>query len=370
MDLEVARGDLTTVREWDGPAVPLADGQARVRIDAFGLSSNNISYAVFGDLLRYWDFFPGAPAEPGSDIQWGRIPVWGFGEVVETTSPDVAVGERLYGYFPMSTELVLTPGKADERGISDVAPHRAEMAGAYSRYVRCATDPLYRPMREPHQLLLYPLFFTSFVVDDFVADNDEFGAEQLVVSSASSKTAIGVAFQAHHRSRRVVGLTSPANVAFVAGLGVYDQVVTYDDVASLDVVPSVFVDIAGNRDVLAAVHRRLDGVLGHSMTVGGTHWDHETSAETQAADLPGPTPQFFFAPSQIAKRTNDWGRDELDRRLGTAWDAYATWTDGWVDYRRSSGPAETAACYLELLGGRPDPRAGHLCTLTDDGAST
>ncbi len=55
----------------------------------------------------------------------------------------------------------------------------------------------------------------------------------MVLTSASSKTAISQAFQLKSRGKaRVVGLTSARNKAFVEGLGYYDQVVTYDDVAT------------------------------------------------------------------------------------------------------------------------------------------
>jgi NADPH:quinone reductase-like Zn-dependent oxidoreductase len=359
MNLEVARTELTRVRVDLSDAPALAEGQARVRVDGFALSTNNVTYAVYGDMLRYWEFFPATG-------EWGRIPVWGFGEVVESRSPDAEVGLRLYGYYPMSSELVISPGRADDRGLTDVAPHRAEMASAYSRYVRCATDPLYRADREDHQMLLYPLFFTSFLIDDFLTDNEAFGADQIVVSSASSKTAIGVAHLARQRGARVVGLTSSANLAFVEGLDVYDEVRTYDTVDQIDVTPSVYVDITGNQDVLFAVHRRLSGVLAYSMAVGGTHWDHE--ADVAAAEAPAPAPSFFFAPTQIAKRTKEWGSDELDRRMGEAWDRYADWVDGWIEFRHSRGAEAVTAVYLELLGGHPDPRAGFICSLLDDGA--
>ena len=180
----------------------LENGQTRIRVEAFALSTNNITYAVFGDVMRYWDFFPPAAEAVGL---WGRVPVWGFGEVVESRSPFLETGERLYGYYPMAAELVITPGRSDATGVSDVAPHRAEMAGAYSRYVRCAADPLYRADLEFQHMLLYPLFFTSFLIDDFLLDNNGFGAEQIVVSSASSKTAIGVAHLAKQRGAPVVG---------------------------------------------------------------------------------------------------------------------------------------------------------------------
>lgn len=359
MNIDVARAELARTRVVEEPTLPLGAGQARLRVDAFALSTNNITYAVFGDALRYWEFFPVADGEPG---EWGRVPVWGFAEVVETRSGDVEVGERLYGYLPMATELVIDVGRADERGVTDVAPHRAEMAGAYSRYVRCATDPVHRPDREDEQMLLYPLFFTAFVIDDFLADNGDFGAEQVVISSASSKTAIGTAHLAHARGRRVVGLTSPGNAAFVTSLGVYDEVRPYAEAGELAQVPSVYVDIAGNADVTRAVHERLADRLGHSMIVGGTHWDHQ-AASPAGEPLPGPAPAFFFAPSQIAKRTRDWGSDELDRRLGEAWDAYATWTASWLELRHAEGADAVVDVYQQLLEGHVDPRLGFICAL-------
>jgi len=367
VDIEVVRDDLRRVRAFRSDRSPLAEGEARVLVEGFAFTTNNITYAVFGDALHYWDFFPAGPDDGQSAADatpWGRIPVWGFGQVSESRSDDLTVGERLYGYFPMSSEVVLTPGRADERGITDLAAHRQAMAGAYNRYLRVSTDPVHRTDREDHQMLLFPLFFTSFLVDDFFVDNGWFGAGQLVVSSASSKTAIGVAYLAHARGGiEVVGLTSPGNVSFVETLGVYDRVVTYDDVAEVSVVPSVFVDIAGNRDVLHAVHTHLGDQLAHSMTVGGTHWDHEATAP---AELPGPAPAFFFAPGQIAKRTQDWGRDGLDARMGEAWRPYADWADGWVEFDRATGSDAVEQVYLELLDGRVDPRAGHICSLDPD----
>jgi hypothetical protein len=357
MDLEVDRSELHSTRRHEGPPRPLSEHEARVEIGSFALTANNISYAVFGDALKYWDFFP-AGAGDGS---WGRIPVWGFGDVTETTSGAVAVGERLYGYFPMSSELVVSPGRNDERGFTDLAPHRAAMAGAYNRYVRVAADPIYRADREAHQMLLWPLFFTSFVVDDFLVDNDMFGATQVVISSASSKTAIGTAYQAHARGQaRVVGLTSARNIGFVEELAVYDQVVAYDQLDQVERVDSAYVDIAGDRTVLHAVHDRLADVLRYSMTVGGTHWDQPLADH---GELAGPPPVFFFAPTQIAKRSKDWGSAELDARVGTAWARFSDWADSWVEFIHVSGYDDVVKAYLELLDGQSDPRTGIVCSL-------
>lgn len=363
MDLEVDRNDLHRARVVRAAPAPLDEGQARLRVDAFGLSSNNITYAVFGDALRYWDFFPAHrdAGDDGGPTAWGRIPVWGFAEVVESRCPALTVGRRVFGYLPMSDAVTVVPGRFDDRGFSDVAPHRAEMAAAYSRYTDVDADPVYRPHRERHQMVLYPLFFTAFLIDDFLADHGDFGAAQLWISSASAKTSIGTAYLASRRNAaEVVGLTSERNRAFVESLGVYDRVVTYDAVAGVATAPAVFVDVAGNSDLTFAVHAHLGDRLAHSMIVGGTHWDHRAAPPT--AVLAGPTPEFFFAPSQVAKRTREWGQEGLDARLGEAWDGYAGWVDGWVEWRRCSDVAAVEAAYRELLDNAADPHTGYICS--------
>src|SRR3954471_20129963 len=103
--LLVRQDQLGTTRIETREAVPLAPGQIRVRIDSFALTSNNITYAAFGDAMNYWQFYP--TGEAG----WGIVPVWGFATVVQSLHPGVAVGERLYGYWPMSNQAVLTPGR-------------------------------------------------------------------------------------------------------------------------------------------------------------------------------------------------------------------------------------------------------------------
>jgi hypothetical protein len=355
MNFEVAKDELATTRVVPAPVTALAPDRARLRVETFALTTNNVTYAVFGAAMQYWDFFP--TDDPDG---WGRVPVWGFAEAVESTSAACAVGERLYGYLPMASELVIEPGRADERGLTDVTAHRAPMASAYNRYTRCAADPGYDATRETQQMLLSPLFFTSFVVDDFFADRGDLGTDTMILSSASSKTAIGIAFEAHRRGRRVVGLTSARHRDFVVALGVYDEVVLYGDV-SPEAGTAVFVDMAGNADVRHAVHAAYGDRLAHSMVVGGTHWDH--SADEASGALPGPRPEFFFAPTQIAKRSADWGRAELDRRIAAAWTAYSTWTDGWLVARRAVGPDAVGAAWVELLAGGTDPSTGYACAL-------
>jgi len=364
MDLEVDRTDLHRCRVVDTDPPALETGQCRLRIDTFALTANNITYGVVGDAFRYWDFFPAT--EPG----WGRIPVWGFADVVATTDDRLAEGIRVRGFLPMSTHLVVNPGRLDHLGFTDESPHRAPMAGAYNRYLRVDTDPAYDPRREAQHMLLWPLFFTAFLIDDFLDDHDRYGASTVVVSSASAKTAIGTAYLLARRGEvEVVGITSPGNVAFVEALGVYDRVVAYDEVASVpDGGDAVYVDIAGDSAVRAAVHQAYRERLAHSMAVGATHWEGATLAPG-GTDLPGPPPAFFFAPDQIAKRTRDWGPMGLDERAGPAWRDFVAFTDGWLELQTGRGPDAVERAYRQLLEGRAEPRVGHILSMWPEGTA-
>ena len=162
-DFLVKRDDLRECRIAESEAPELEPGQALLRVDSFGLTANNVTYAVMGEAMSYWNFFPAADG-------WGRVPMWGFAEVERSEAEGVEPGTRLYGYLPPSSHLVVTPADADERGFVDASPHRAALPSAYHRYLATDADPFYRADTEEMQMLLRPLFFTSFLIDDQLAD--------------------------------------------------------------------------------------------------------------------------------------------------------------------------------------------------------
>ncbi|MGH2992560.1 MAG: DUF2855 family protein [Solirubrobacterales bacterium] len=353
MDFLVKRDNLHECRVEESAASELVPGQARLGVSAFGFTSNNVTYAVFGEAMSYWDFFP---AEDG----WGRLPAWGFAEVVETASDEVGEGTRVFGYLPMSSELVVAPARGGG-GFVDASPHRSELPPAYNGYRDVATDPAYDARHEDEHMLFFPLFYTSFLIDDFLADSDSFGAEAIVLSSASSKTALGVAFLlARREGIEVIGLTSAANTGFVEGLGYYDRVLTYDAVDSLPAGRAVYVDMSGNGTVREAVHRHYGDRLAHSAVVGDTHWDN---TEGGGGELPGAPPTFFFAPDRITVRTKEWGTDGLEARFREAWRPFVEDTGRWLEVVHGEGPEAVERVYRELLEGRTDPSVGHVLSL-------
>ncbi len=368
--LVVRKGQLSTFEIRTQPATPLADGQIRVAVASFALTANNITYAAFGDMMDYWKFFPVLREDGSEDTDWGGIPVWGFGTVVQSSHAAVAVGERLYGYFPMASSAVLTPGRLTPLSFSDGAPHRAGLHAVYNQYNRCGADPFYTADSEDLQSLLRPLFTTSWLIDDFLADNGYFvpagegRTPVMLLSSASSKTAFGTAFQMKRRGgTEVVGLTSERNVAFCESLGCYDRVLTYEQLGELvPDAPSVYIDFAGNAAFRLALHTHCSG-LTYSCSIGGTH----VTALGGGRDLPGPKPVLFFAPAQIKKRHADWGAPVLGQRLVEGWQrflcAVSTSQPPWVQVQRHSGAAAVLAAYGQVLAGQGDPRIGHILSL-------
>jgi hypothetical protein len=354
VDFLLAKDDLHNCRFQDARALEPAPGQALLRVDAFGLTSNNITYAMFGDAMSYWSFFPAAEG-------WGRMPVWGFAEVSASAVPELEAGTRVFGYLPPSSELLVTPAHVSAHGFTDASAHRAQLPSAYNRYSPTDTDAFYDAEHEDEQMLLRPLFLTSYLIDDFLDDAGLFGADTVVLSSASSKTASALAYLLSLRDGvLVVGLTSSRSAEFARTLGVYDHVLAYDQLESLPAGRAVYVDMAGNAELRAGVHGHFREQLAHSAVVGATHHDRMGAVPDE---LPGPRPTFFFAPDRVVKRAADWGADGLQQRMADAWHPYVAWADGWLQVIHGHGPDALQSAYLDLLDGRIDPATAHVLSL-------
>ncbi len=331
----------------------LASGEVLLEVDRFALTANNISYVMAGDFLGYWRFFP---AEGG----WGRVPAMGYANVAASAHPEIAVGERLWGFYPMGTHLKIQAGKVSATGFSDISEHRKDLAPVYSRFDR---QPPTDAHRENLNMLLRGLFMTSWLVEDFMFDNGHYGAQQYLITSASSKTSIALAFAVKERGELAsIGLTSAGNVDFVESLGCYDRVIAYEDIATLDASQaSILVDMAGSQAVLAAVHTHFNDQLKYSCRVGATH--HDEGGDDSG--LPGAEPIFFFAPSQIEKRVQDWGPGEVFTRLGGALVRFQDFIDPQINVVRRGGPHCLAKIYGKVLEGRADPSDGYILSIEE-----
>ena len=342
------------------PAAALAPGSVRLAVRRISITTNNVTYALFGDRMSYWQFFPSGQAG------WGIVPVWGFADVVDSTVPEIAVGTRWFGYWPLADTVDLQPAKVSASGFVDGAAHRAALPSTYNRYSAVPSNQ--PPQDEAALAIMRPLFGTAFLLIDFLQENDWFGARQLVLSSASSKTAYATAWcardllaQGQGPAIRLIGLTSRANAAFVQRLGLYDRVLAYDEIASIDAAqPTVFADFSGSAEQRASLHNHLRDALRHSAVIGATQF----SAGPREAPLPGAKPTFFFAPDRRRKRLDDWGPAVLMQRVEDSQSRFLQ--------QVQSGPAPALrivthrgldaarSVMAELARGRIDPAAGHV----------
>ncbi len=356
-EIQVRRDNILDTRELEISRPALATGEVRVAIDKFALTANNVTYAVAGDMIGYWNFYP---REEG----WGIVPVWGIGEVVESTLPDVAVGERLYGFYPMASEVVLSFDDAQAATLMESSEHRQALPGTYNAYRRTAADPEFLQQMEEQRCLFFPLFATSYLLYDYLVDNDLFAASQVLIGSASSKTAFGLAKLLHADeavNARLVGITSAGNKGFVESLGCYDSVVCYGEENTLDAtLPSAYVDMSGSAQLTAAVHMHFGDQLKVSTAVGATHWE---SFGGDTSSLPGPTPELFFAPAQIEKRDAEWGRGEVMRRAGLAVAEVVQDISTSVSIERVTNGEAAANAWRELVENRVDPARGLMVSL-------
>jgi hypothetical protein len=349
--VQVNRNAITQARIVNSPLPSLGDGEVRLTIESFSVTANNVTYAVVGDAFGYWNFFPG-------EGEWGVVPMWGHAVVAESRHPAIAVGERVYGYLPMAEGLDVLPDSVSPGGFTDMAAHRQPMSPIYNQYSRLAADPEHDPARENERMIFGPLFKTGFLIESFMRREAWFGAEALICTSASSKTAMATASVAREKSPQVkrIGLTSTGNVDFVRKTGFYDLVMAYDQLAQLPRVASVLVDFAGNAKVIHAVHSALGASLKYSCTVGATHVGAGFGQNNGA--LPGPAPVLFFAPHHAVAAIQELGPKAFGEAVAASWNRFIGEAGGAVAIDQRSGLEAAAEAFVATAEGRADPSVG------------
>lgn len=350
--LQIDRSHLAHCFWQETASEPLAEGQVRFAVQSFALSANNITYADLGESFRYWQFFP---THPG----FGLLPIWGFAEVIESRHADFQMGQRAYGYWPLATEAVLTPKVTGKNNFVDSASHRASLPAVYQLYYRWQAPSVIED--EGRYALLRPLYMTSWLCSDFLRDHDCYGAAQIVLLSASSKTALalGAALQRGGVRAKRIGLTSAANVAFVQASQCYDEVLPYEALESMPKLATVSVDMAGNGELLRRVHQHFGATLRYSVSVG---LSHRLGLSAGQGDFGEVQPILFFAPEHAKKRSLQFGQGWIETNSQQDWAQFLADTARYLPLMHAVGMDEIRAGYLELLAGRSPPTTGLVYT--------
>ena len=329
---EVSRGDLSQTRVVAAGAGEPREGEVLFEVERFGFSANNITYALLGEAARYWDLFP---AEPG----WGRIPAWGYLRVVASAVPGVEPGRRALGLVPMGTRVLLRAGRVRPATFTEQSAHRSGLSSVYNVYSwadGAGTES------DDALLVLRPVFWLSFMLDDYLSGRP---AAPVIVTSASSKAALGLAWLLRRRGIPVTGLTGHAGFAARH----YDQVLGYDEVEALAPADAVLVDIAGNAAVRDRVRRHLGGRLAETVVAGRTHQGDGDSG-------------LFSAPQRITDRAAELGWPALEEHFSAALAEFAR-SATWLRLDRARGLDGAARVYQQVLANAVQPDRAHLVEL-------
>ena len=337
----------------------IGESEVLAKIEKFSFTANNVTYGVAGDTIGYWQFFP--PSED-SNNEWGCIPMWGFAEIVKSNNEHLKVDERIFGYFPPANHLVLSPIKVSDQSFMDGKEHRKDLPPVYNNYMRLNGEENYDRSMDNIRALLFPLHITAFCLCDALEEQSYEGASQIIIISASSKTAIGLAqgLAEKEDTPKVVGLTSSNNTQFLENLDCYDEVISYKELEKINNSnQSVMVDMAGNREILSTLQSSLGVNMLKCLTVGMTHWDKGTSVEDALAqaELQDRT-EFFFAPAHIQKRNNDWGTEGYNKKTSTFMNARAEQSLKWMKIKEISGLDQFIQTYEEIVSGNINPSEG------------
>lgn len=385
-ELQSLKNDLNQIQLVQSAIPQINDGEILLKVDRFAFTSNNITYGVTGDTLGYWQFFqpheniePRENAEPheigdAAIAEWGLLPVWGFADVIESGAPDIPIGDRIFGYFPPATYAVMKPVHVTPSSYIEGAEHRAALPPGYNRYSRTAGEAGYNPAMDDLRMLLFPLHITSFCLHDFLSDADFYGAEQVIIVSASSKTSLGLAYALHtdDTAPSVIAMTSARNLSFVNSIGYYDQAVAYDDIAAMQNIPTAIVDMSGNADIINALKDHLGDNMKHIINVGFTHWDSNTpdsntadnnTQNSNTASDPSARSTSFFAPSHIQKRIKDWGAQEFGKRSTRFIMKSTMASQSWLNVKRISGINGMAGIYQNVCEGNIPANEGIVIEL-------
>jgi len=326
----------------------LTPGEIKIAVSEIAFTANNITYCLLGEKFGYWKFFP---ARDG----YGIIPAWGIGQVISSKHQEVQEGDRLYGYFPMASELVIRPGKISTYGMVDVSDHRIKLPAIYNYYESVANNPILSKNLEHAYMLFNPLFGTSFLLSLFLADENFFDSKSIILTSASSKTALALAYLLKHAANvNVIGITSNKNRDFVEKLDTYNQVITYDEIGLLNEDSSVIVDFAGNKRFLLNLQVKLGDGLKFCSAVGLSHWDKQAGV----AEFPL-KPSLFFAPSYGAQKIEAWGMKVYKQKLSEVLLPFLEWSMSWIEIANISTD-NIPQMYSSSLTGDMDPNQGMI----------
>src|SRR5690606_2625912 len=110
------------------------------------------------------------------------------------------------------------------------------------------------------------------------------------------------------------------------------------------------------------VHEHLGDHLRHSMMVGKSHHDAPNLGSQRPGlgepALPGPAPQFFFAPGEVERRVAVWGAQEYRSRTVDGMAEFIDASRSWLQIEHRHGVDGVTSAWADVLAGNVAPNLG------------
>ena len=97
------------------------------------------------------------------------------------------------------------------------------------------------------------------------------------------------------------------------------------------------------------------------MTIGRSH--HESPPPP--AELPGPRPELFFAPTWMSRRAEELGPEGTRRWQGEALHRFVAGSRSWLRLEHARGPAAVQGAWEAVRAGSLSPSVGQIASLWD-----
>jgi hypothetical protein len=271
---------------------PLERDEIRLRVDKVGLSANNLFYAQMGNapFLKFFAVYPVGDEHE----ELANVPAWGVATVIESSNPEFSPGDQFRGFLHM-TNVVQMKARRTPEGFTAFGGGRDKINPAYNGFLSVDAEgdsPIRGHGQKPDlAMTAAPGAGSGFIMAELLRMNDFYGANAIVLTSASSKLSLATALLLRKERdqgdlAKITGYTAPHNADFVRATGLYDDVVTYDEgLPGDDTLRHLLIDVAGDADV----YKRSKAKFVKAFAVGGTHADAKSSVFTA------------FGPSGFAK---------------------------------------------------------------------
>ena len=241
-------------------------------------------------------------------------------------------------------------------------------------------------------MLYRPLFWTSYWCEDWMFSSKYRDANQIIISSASSKTAFCLAYLIKKRITKgdisnvtLTGITSKSNLGFTRGLHLYDKVLEYDSFASLKPTSGngkwIYADLAGNENFNDRLFSHLGSNLVAGIALGLTNlspsapdassikWSTNTFTNTPSNAGKKELEQFFM-PEWLNVRRHQFSIEEISALQNRAWKDLMKDCGSWVKMKHISGGDAVKLAYGKVTKGGFGPDEGMIWSLWDDQPSS